>query len=150
MDTTPEATAQQMVAVARKVWIGDFAACRRAGGSRCQAGGSPECPRAQEALRKGCCCPTEAALVSVRPVYGVEGIRAQAPDGRGEIATSAADMHRKVAAHWAPVSCAPDVAQSDVDGLSDVWMPRRRYRWPPRESAKSLARSRMGDAAPRP
>lgn len=39
----------------------------------------------------------------------LRGIRSQTPDGIGEIATSAADVHSKVAAHWAPVFCAPDV-----------------------------------------
>lgn len=81
----------------------------------------------------------------------LRGIRSQAPDGIGEIATSAADMHSKVAAHWAPVFCAPDVVQSDVDALVDRWMPRWRYSMPApgvEEFASALSHGRRSAPGP--
>lgn len=85
------------------------------------------------------------------PRLVLQGMRTRDASGADSIATDATHMRDAIAAHWAPVFCAPAVEDADVDRLVGQWMPRWTYEAAApgqAEFEKALSRGRRSAPGP--
>lgn len=61
------------------------------------------------------------------PRLVLRGIRTRDAAGADSVLTDAAHMREAIAAHWAPVFCAPEFLTTEVDSLVSRWTPRWRF-----------------------